>query len=167
MTVYQKAWRESNQQWLKDYRERNREKIKKQSRDRYLRNKKHNDAVRKKWYLENKSRIIKKLRHKKETLSGRICEWKKGAKRRGIEWLLTEEDIKSLPLVCHYTGTSLVMEVGHSNTISIDRVDSAKPYSLENVVMCCSMINIMKSTFDRTEFIKTCKQIATYEQSRS
>jgi len=161
---YQKTWRKNNKQWVAAYRKRNKEKIKKQSRDCYLRNKEHNDAIRKKWYLKNKTRIIQKLRDKKTTLSGRIYHWKQRAKRRGIKWLLKEDDIRVLPLICHYTEEPLVTEVGHPNTISIDRIDSSKAYSPDNVVLCCSMVNQMKSTFSKAEFIETCKKIARHHE---
>ncbi len=160
---YQIKWRQNNRTWVKEYRIRNREKIKTQSRERYLRNKEHNDAIRKKWYLKNRSRIIAKLRVKKETLEGKIYQWKMGAKRRNIEWKLTIEQVKSLPMVCHYTGLPLVLEVGHVNTLSLDRVDSNKPYESSNVVPCCSMINDMKYDYTTEQFIQMCKHVASYQ----
>lgn len=160
---YQQEWRKNNRQWILDYREKNKEKIRKQSRERYLRNKEHNDVIRKKWYEKNKVRIIIKLRHKKETLSGKTYQWKMGAKRRGIAWTLTPEFISSLPLVCHYTGLPLVLEVGHINTLSLDRVDSSKPYEPNNVVPCCSMINDMKYDYTTEEFIEMCRRVVSHQ----
>jgi hypothetical protein len=162
---YQRKWRQNNQQWLKKYREQNREKTNKQSQERYLRNKEHNDAVRKKWYLENRSRIISKLRAKKETLEGKIYQWKLGAKRRNIKWNLTIEEVKSLPMACHYTGIPLTLKIGETNTMSIDRIDSSKPYELSNVVPCCSMINEMKFDYTKSEFIEMCKQVANHQSN--
>ena len=162
---YQIEWRRNNQQWVNDYRERNREKIKKQSRERYLRNKEHNDAVRKKWYSENKSRIIAKLRAKKETLEGKIYQWKLGAKRRGIKWQLTAEFLESLPMICHYTGLPLTMKVGKPSTMSIDRIDSSLPYEASNVVSCCSMVNDMKFDYTESEFVEMCKRVVSHQTS--
>lgn len=160
---YQKEWRQHNQKWFKNYREINKEKIKKQSRERYLKNKEHDDTIRKKWYLKNKSRIIAKLRAKKETLEGKIYEWKCGAKRRHIKWNLTLEEIKSLPMICHYTGLPLTLKIGNPNTMSIDRIDSSKPYEFSNITPCCSMINNMKSYYNKTEFIEMCKRVAHHQ----
>lgn len=161
---YQIEWRRNNRQWVKEYRRRNREKIKTQSRERYLRNKEHNDTIRKKWYLENRPRIIAKLKAKKETLEGKIYQWKMGAKRRNIDWELTLEQVKLLPMVCHYTGLPLTMEVGHINTMSIDRLDSSKPYTLSNVAPCCSMVNDMKRDFNKADFVEMCKRVAIHNE---
>jgi hypothetical protein len=162
---YQREWRRRNQQWVKEYRERNREKIAKQTRERYLRNKTHSDAVRKKWYLKNKSRIIANLRAKKETLEGKLYQWKLSAKRRRIGWNLVIEQVRSLPMVCYYTGLPLTMEVGKVNTMSIDRRDSSRPYEFSNVVPCCSMVNAMKQDFEENEFIEMCKQITNHQSN--
>lgn len=159
-----KRWRQHNPQWIKNYREKNKERIKKRSREYYLKNKEKVNAVRKVWYLANKTRIIQKLRDRKATWSGRISEWKKGAKCRKISWELTTDFIQSLPLVCHYTGEPLVMEVGHPNTISIDRLDSNKPYSADNVVLCGAIVNQMKSYFDKNVFIERCRKITKYHE---
>ena len=114
------------------------------------------------WYQKNKQRIIRKNRSKKQSIDGKIYCWKLGAKRRNIEWNVTKEFIKSLPLICHYTGQTLTLDVGFPNTLSIDRVDSSKPYCDNNIVPCGSMVNRMKSTFNKNEFLSMCKSVAEY-----
>lgn len=44
--------------------------------------------------------------------------------------------------------------------ISVDRIDSSKPYTKNNIVLTSQTINIMKGTLEVSEFIDICKQIA-------
>lgn len=44
--------------------------------------------------------------------------------------------------------------------ISIDRIDSSKSYTTDNVVLTTININTMKSDLPVSEFINICKQIA-------
>lgn len=51
---------------------------------------------------------------------------------------------------------------GHFN--SIDRLDSNGDYSPNNVVPCCAMCNIMKSTFTPVGFVAQCRAVAANSQ---
>ncbi len=55
-------------------------------------------------------------------------------------------------LECCYCGTD--------EDISVDRVDSALPYSLENIVPACRLCNQMKSVHSPQEFTHHCDKIA-------
>ena len=99
------------------------------------------------------------------TMKSRFSNWKKSACRRNISFDLTLEQISSFPLVCHYTGKALTLEGNYPNTISLDRVDSSKGYTITNVVFCCSFVNIMKHKLSYKDFLLTCKTIAEYHKS--
>jgi len=75
---------------------------------------------------------------------------------------LTKQDVEQIPLICHYTGKPLTLEANHFNTISIERLDSSKGYTKENVVFCCETINRMKQELSYDDFIETCHTIYTY-----
>jgi hypothetical protein len=49
---------------------------------------------------------------------------------------------------------------GKGHTCSIDRIDSLKEYTLDNIQLVHKDINIMKNKFDNQYFIKMCKLIA-------
>ncbi len=49
---------------------------------------------------------------------------------------------------------------GKGHTCSIDRIDSLKEYTLDNIQLVHKDINIMKNKFDNQYFIKICKLIA-------
>lgn len=92
-------------------------------------------------------------------LENRFAIWKAGAKQRGIEWTLNIENLKELPLICHYTNDQLTLEPEKTNTISIDRVDNTKGYHKNNIVLCCLSVNYMKQSLDVNTFISLCKKI--------
>lgn len=84
--------------------------------------------------------------------------YKKGARNRGYEWLLTREVFEKLVKIpCFYCGAP------PSNTISqypkeflfsgIDRFDNEVGYTEQNCVPCCSVCNYSKRTRHGTEFM--------------
>lgn len=157
-----KAWR---RKYDAEYRARTKEHRKHQTRE-YRSRPEVKERLRRTvraWYNKNKETVIARRRAERETIDGKIHQWKLGAKRRGIQWLLTPTAIKSLPLVCYYTGLSLTLKIGSPNTLSIDRLDSGRPYEEGNVVPCCSMINIMKQHYNKKDFIEMCKQVASHQ----
>jgi rubredoxin len=97
----------------------------------------------------------------RKTIEGRIRSWKAAAKQRGFAWEIDIYFLKSLPMTCHYSGVDLTMERKLPNTFSIDRIDSSKGYTKDNVVPCAYIVNIMKNHFEADEFIKYCKLIAS------
>jgi len=49
--------------------------------------------------------------------------------------------------LCFYTGIPMTWKGGSgkvATNISVDRVDPAKPYTRDNVVLCCYFINVSK-----------------------
>lgn len=76
----------------------------------------------------------------------------KGAMVRNIKFELTVDDYKiyyNQP--CYYCGV---------NSIGLDRIDSAIHYCKTNIVPCCTICNMMKSTLERDAFIIHCTKIA-------
>lgn len=62
---------------------------------------------------------------------------------------------------CYYTG--LTMVVGDNfKAPSLDRVDSAKGYTKDNVVLCCRGINYCKSEYSEMELRKFLYEIRFY-----
>ena len=66
---------------------------------------------------------------------------------------------------CYYSGRPLViaMRTKSLDSLSIDRVDSTKGYTPDNIVLCCSIINIMKLDTTKEQFIKLCKDITLHQ----
>jgi hypothetical protein len=102
------------------------------------------------------------MKKKRSTFGYRMSAWRSHARERNLEFSVSEGEIKKLPLICHYTGTPLTMEVGHDNTVSLDRVNSKLGYVPGNVTFCTRWINLMKKDRTVEEFVKMCQKVVTY-----
>lgn len=91
-----------------------------------------------------------------------------------IEFSIDMEDVWDLYLkqkrICALTGLPISFkndrERGskHSGircTASIDRIDSSKGYTKDNIQLVHKDVNIMKNAFDQTYFVELCKAVAS------
>jgi hypothetical protein len=46
--------------------------------------------------------------------------------------------------------------------VSIDRIDSTKGYTIDNVQLVCVVLNIAKSNLPQNDYIDWCKKVAEY-----
>ncbi len=93
------------------------------------------------------------------------CDIAASAKRRNISKTLTIEQAWDLFLQqdrrCIYTGIELTISSNSAdNTASIDRIDSAKVYDLDNVQWVHKTINMMKNSLSHGDFIKFCIMVS-------
>jgi len=94
-----------------------------------------------------------------KVLSGKkFYRIKRGAELRGIALNITieeaEEKLLEQDFICALTGMTLTKE-----TWSLDRIDSSKPYEIENVQWVHKDINVMKNKFGEDYFIEMCKRV--------
>ena len=69
---------------------------------------------------------------------------------------------------CALTGQQMttVLDAGEANraarcrNVSLDRIDSRRPYSRDNVHLVCSAANIMKAQLGMDEFVRVCRLVA-------
>lgn len=88
----------------------------------------------------------------KVKLLERFSQYKQGAKARNLEYHLTLEESENLFLSnCAYCNQPMAF--------GIDRVDSTKHYTVDNVVPCCSMCNRMKNAYSQEAFLNKIKEI--------
>lgn len=71
------------------------------------------------------------------------------AKKRGLEWQITEEQYKELrsQKYCFYTGIELAYVQNStqlSNSWTLDRIDNSRGYTIDNVVVCSYAANLIK-----------------------
>lgn len=140
-------------------------KSKEYAKEYYKRNKDKMLAYTKEYKLNNKDKVAKwtKKRYSYDmTLDKKIKEWKTKAKKRNIEWNLTTEYIKSIPMVCFYTGEELTVDRNKDNTISLDRIDSNKGYVEGNVVFTSWIINRAKHILSSNDFINMCNKVSRH-----
>lgn len=106
-------------------------------------------------YRENKERYKEGYKKFVETniLQVRFLAAKHRAIRKKIPFEITLEDLENLLIsqngVCYYTGLPFINDYSKGRSISIDRIDSSKGYTKDNIRLICSLVNTMKS--DRTE----------------
>lgn len=84
--------------------------------------------------------------------SSTICGWlkKKWEEQNGI---------------CALSGTKMTFISGQGlvdTNVSIDRIDSSKHYTEDNIQLICHKLNSMKSNLPDPTFIDWCKKVAEY-----
>ena len=96
---------------------------------------------------------------------------KKNALKRNIDVNISEEDIINLYYkqegLCKLTNIQMTYNkytttnnrIHHLNNISVDRIDSKKHYSNDNIQLVCVKINIIKWDLSSEDFIETCKLV--------
>jgi len=88
-----------------------------------------------------------------------VSSMKAGAKKRGYEWHLADEQVRHLTeQPCHYCGMP-PLQVSHPTECNgayihngLDRVDNKKGYVIDNVVPCCKQCNRAKNTLTVDSF---------------
>jgi len=93
----------------------------------------------------------------------------KCALTRGIDWMITIDDVANLYLAqnkkCALTGLDIEFpESCHPQNCpaSIDRIDSKKPYTSDNIQLVLKMVNMMKGRYSQKEFIDICLSVAKH-----
>lgn len=118
---------------------------------------KHNNEIAKEWKRNNPEYIANWSR---THANARLNALKSASNKRQIEWHLSDEEAKAMLISpCVYCD-HLDLEV---RVNGIDRLDSSKPYTIENCLPCCKDCNYMKGTYDPKTFIERCKKIASCE----
>lgn len=94
-----------------------------------------------------------------------IWYYKRNAKNRNIEYLLTEEEFQNLIFSpCFYCGesgsmiTSTLYGAAYKHN-GIDRLNSSKPYAIDNCVPCCKWCNRAKNSKTLEEFSQWAKRL--------
>jgi len=62
--------------------------------------------------------------------------------------------------LCHYSKRVLSLDTGN-DAVSIDRIDPFGPYSNENTVLVCWIVNHMKRQQSDADFVSLCRDIAS------
>lgn len=101
-----------------------------------------------------------------------IANMKSNARRRDIEWRLTDDEVISLMTrECHYCGSGPAHTSkgrnGDFKYNGIDRVDNDKGYVEGNVVSCCITCNNAKRTLTVTEFLAWVERVHQHSVVRA
>ena len=96
----------------------------------------------------------------RHAIGRRYKNYKQGAKSRNLDFTLTKEEFDEITkMPCkycgEYSGNFLDMPF-----CGIDRIDSNKGYTKDNVISCCEMCNRMKSDYNVKDWLRKVKTIA-------
>jgi hypothetical protein len=68
---------------------------------------------------------------------------------------------------CALSGISIgFYDDGHNHTCSIDRIDSSKDYTIDNIQLVHKDINIMKNKYNQDYFISICQKIVNHNNQK-
>lgn len=95
-----------------------------------------------------------------------ISSYKDNAKRKNIEFNLTDDEMTNLfQLNCFYCGSEPKNIYTRKNLFGfyiyngIDRKNNNLGYTLDNVVPCCTQCNYIKHTFNYDDFVVWIKKV--------
>lgn len=104
----------------------------------------------------------------------RFLGLKERSKSKNLEVSITIEDLRNLWILqngkCALSGINMtyIFNKGRTFTnVSIDRVDSKKGYTKDNIQLVCMVVNQMKSDLSKEELINFCKNIIEYNESKN
>ena len=63
--------------------------------------------------------------------------------------------------LCALTGYTMSYTTGDQLKVSIDRIDSSKGYTVDNIQLVCRLAYRAKSNIDSEQFINMCRAIAS------
>jgi hypothetical protein len=118
--------------------------------------------------LELRRRIRPTKRDPLAGLNSLESEYRRGAFTRGLDWALSSDVFRGLAEgSCWYCGAppqprKQEPKKAHWNLVcnGVDRVDSARGYTEDNVVSCCSPCNMAKRALTQRDFIDLCTRVA-------
>lgn len=129
---------------------------------------KHRDLILKKQKIKREEGILKETEHRhrskyfiKYLATHAKCRANKAGLEYTLEWSLLEE-----PLTCPLLKVPLTKEIGKGyvgTNISLDRIDSSKGYTNDNVWLISRKANTMKSNATKEELIQFSKSILEME----
>lgn len=128
-----------------------------------------------KWRSENKSKAAVAMGNYRQTLEGCIRERFHNAHHRArdkdyefnisVEFLIKLfNDQKGL---CALSGYEMNYISGSSYKMSLDRIDSSKGYTIDNVQWITWQVNNLKGNLEESELFKLCEAICTRKGSET
>jgi transcription elongation factor Elf1 len=89
---------------------------------------------------------------------------KDASRRKTVQCFITVEHLHDVwqrqEGLCAYTKLPLSSEAHQLSTVSLDRIDSDKDYTVDNIQLVCVPVNRMKLDYTEDQFIQLCKLVA-------
>ena len=105
-----------------------------------------------------------KERYAKTRFNGeRMRGLKNHAAKLNVPFEITSNDLEMLWTkqkgLCYYTNIELEFKKGAKNCVSVDRINPLKGYTLDNICLCCDIVNYMKSDASYKTLLEFCTLI--------
>lgn len=112
-------------------------------------------------YLREQKRLNSRINF----VSGMLNAAKSRAKRKGLDFNITQEDI-IIPMYCPLLDIKLILGTkgDYEATPSLDRIDNTKGYIKDNVAVISKRANSMKNSSTKEEMLIFLKNIQVYMQ---
>jgi hypothetical protein len=90
-----------------------------------------------------------------------IREKLRSAKRKGYGVHVSWQEVVELYYKqdCKCSLTARHIDFTRATNLSIDRIDSSKPYTKDNIQLVCRAANYAKHTLSQDDFIQLCKEV--------
>jgi len=147
----------------KEARTKNPDKYKEQRKAYYSKNKGKIKEKRKAAYADQKERLVENALRWKTNNPVRVL-WlsaKHRALQKGLDFTIEMEDIV-IPEYCPVLGTPMSKTSERRHNPSIDRLDSTKGYTKENIRIISYLANTMKNNATKEELLAFAKNIGKY-----
>lgn len=98
----------------------------------------------------------------KHTVNTRYKDYKKRAKKKSLPFEIPLQEFKNITSKpCHYCGGYSINKITLQKVdfVGLDRIDSAKGYTKNNVVPCCILCNNTKWHLTKKMFLEHIKKI--------
>ena len=134
------------------------------------------------YYQKNKEHILNRNTHYRETtviwysrsISNRlrymIQMGRKRARQKQIEWNIELPFLLRLwekqQAKCAYSVVPFTYEDNHPHTVSLDRIDSQKGYTEDNVQFVCTIVNYIKQRYPEKQFFDFCSLITQHNKDK-
>lgn len=135
----------------------------------HLRNREKRLAQKKAWYAANRdwqaALLAEDRTNRPQRYMLRAARYR--AKRKGIPFSITEADI-TIPAVCPVLGIPLELAIGTGgaapNSPSLDRLDSSKGYTADNVCVISYRANALKNNATEQELEAVLTYVRRYRK---
>lgn len=161
---------EKRREYARNWREKNKDRIKEKERLRYLKNKEDPK------FIAKRAEQAKKQWLKAETsvphlVSQMLSAAKGRAKKYGFEFNIEKKDIEKLleksNWTCQATGHKLTSKFNDPYKVSLDRINSNKGYVKGNIRVVATAFNYMKNEYTDRQFYKIARSfVELYEAKR-
>ena len=171
------TYTEEKKQYDREYRKKNRERIRAYKKDYYEKNREAVLGWNTKWQKENPEKFQELQQVARANAKNKVNNsfdafvdrkyrsGRAGAKSRNLSWELTRDQVyeflKNNP-TCALSGRALKYEIGALDQASLDRIDCSKGYAVDNIQIVSQAVNCSRWDLSISEFKRLCEDVTNF-----